>query len=65
MTTTAAPKAKVTDVEFFTGQFPPGHKHYGLWALQIIVSPFEEEDDAATVGARLKAAVRRTLEKGR
>lgn len=59
------PKAKVTDVEFNTGQFPVGHPSEGLWAVQVIVSPFDEEEDAATIGERLKNVVRRALEKGK
>lgn len=41
------------DVTVNTGQYPAGHPRAGKWAVQIMVTDFATEEDAATMADRL------------
>jgi hypothetical protein len=52
------PKQATPDVTVNVGQLPAGHLKEGKWAVQIIVSAFDEKEDAETVADRLAANIK-------
>jgi hypothetical protein len=58
---TRGPKQAEATVVVQTGQYPVGHPLAGKWAVQIMLSPFDTEEDAATLSLRVETAVRTAM----
>jgi hypothetical protein len=49
------------DIETNTGQFPDTHVHAGKWAVQILLSPCDTQEQANVLADKLTPIVRNAL----
>jgi len=49
------------DIAVSVGQFPEGHPAYPSWAVQILMTPFENKEDAEATADRMENTIRRTF----
>ena len=54
-------KAVSPDIAISVGQFPEGHPAHPAWAVQILATPFDTQDDADLSAARIEASIRRAF----
>ena len=52
------------DVETNTGQFPDTHVHAGKWAVQILLSPCDTQEQANALAGKITPIVRQALGRG-
>ena len=51
------PKQTLADITVNTGAWPATHARAGKWVVQIMIDPFETEEDAITMADRVKNVV--------
>lgn len=49
------------DISIAVGQYPEGHPAHPQWAVQILASPFDTQEDADLSAARIEASIRRAF----
>ncbi len=49
------------DIEAWTGQFPDTHVHAGKWAVQLLLSPCDTQEQANALAERITPVVRHAL----
>lgn len=57
-------KIVAPDIVVNTGQYPAGHAKAGKWAIQIMIEPFDDEDDAATLAERITPKLKAVIQSG-
>lgn len=57
-------KVVAPDIIVNTGQYPEGHAKAGQWAIQIMIEPFDSEEDAATLSERITPKLKGLIQSG-